>query len=431
MQKISISGGKALKGDIEISGSKNSALPIMAASLLTADSLVLTNIPLLNDIVTMNQLLLHLGVNLAFSSNDTSEADQNKHLLMLTAKDITDLVAPYDIVKQMRASVLVLGPLVARFGYAKVSLPGGCAIGARPINYHLQALEKMGAEVTLNEGYVEVKAPNGLKGADIVFPKVTVGATENTMMAATLATGVTRMSNAAREPEIIDLANCLIKMGAKIKGAGTDTIEIEGVAALKGAHHRIIADRIEAGTYAVAAAITGGCLCLKNLEVENIQNILDQIANTGSIITKDKDSVTIDNTKHIIKPIELSTEPFPGFPTDMQAQLMALLSVADGTSIITETIFENRYMHVPELNRLGANITINGTNAIVRGVKSLKGAPVMATDLRASVSLVLAGLVAQGETIVDRVYHLDRGYENLEQKLNNCGATVRRISADS
>ncbi len=425
MDRIRIRGGKALVGSIPVGGAKNAALPLMAASLLTDETLRLANIPHLADITTLANLLGTLGVEIALDGH--AEGGHQGRVLALTARNIASTTAEYDLVRKMRASILVLGPLVAREGKAKVSLPGGCAIGARPVDLHLKGLEALGAKIELREGYVEALAPGGLKGARFVFPFISVGATENLMMAATLAKGTTVLSNAAREPEIGDLARCLIAMGAKIEGVDTDTLTIHGGTKLSGTTHSILPDRIELGTYAMAAAATGG-------DVELIGGRSDLIASAATVLTQA--GVTIEDTPRGIRVrrtnaplvgVDVMTEPFPGFPTDLQAQMMALLTTAEGASMITETIFENRFMHVPELRRMGANINLHGGSAMVRGVPKLTGAPVMATDLRASVSLVIAGLVAQGETIVNRVYHLDRGYERLEAKLAACGADIERV----
>ncbi len=425
MDRIRIRGGKALVGSIPIGGAKNAALPLMAASLLTDGTLRLANIPHLADITTLANLLGTLGVEIALDGH--AEGGHQGRVLALTARKISNTTAEYDLVRKMRASILVLGPLVAREGKAKVSLPGGCAIGARPVDLHLKGLEALGAKIELREGYVEAFAPGGLKGARFVFPFISVGATENLMMAATLAKGTTVLSNAAREPEIGDLARCLIAMGAQIEGVDTDTLTIHGGTKLSGTTHSILPDRIELGTYAMAAAATGG-------DVELIGGRSDLIASAATVLTQA--GVTIEDTARGLRVrrtnaplvgVDVMTEPFPGFPTDLQAQMMALLTTAEGASMITETIFENRFMHVPELRRMGANINLHGGSAMVRGVPKLTGAPVMATDLRASVSLVIAGLVAQGETIVNRVYHLDRGYERLEAKLAACGADIERV----
>jgi UDP-N-acetylglucosamine 1-carboxyvinyltransferase len=421
MDKIKITGGRPLKGKIPISGAKNAALPLMTACLLTEHPLVLENLPSLMDIETLTQLLAHLGVDATFIKEQDIGCE-----ITLKASHIKDSTAPYDLVRKMRASILVLGPLVARTGYAKVSLPGGCAIGTRPIDFHLKGLEQMGAVIELEEGYVTVRAPQGLKGADIAFPLVSVTGTENLMMAATLAKGTTRLINAAREPEVTDLAHCLKAMGASIEGIGTSTLIIKGKENLNGARHRILPDRIETGTYMIAAAITKGELELLNTSPDLLPTFVPVLEQMGIEITKTPQGMMV-KVPGSIKAVDITTEPYPGFPTDLQAQIMSLMAVSEGASIITETIFENRFMHVPELSRMGANISVKGNNAMVRGKKSLKGAPVMATDLRASVSLILAGLAAKGETIINRVYHLDRGYEKVESKLAACGASIERI----
>jgi UDP-N-acetylglucosamine 1-carboxyvinyltransferase len=416
MDRIRIVGGRPLKGSIPISGAKNAALPLMAACLLTDRPLTLTNLPQLADIKTLTSLLEQHGVKVT----------PGDHQITMEAKEIPNTVAPYDIVRRMRASVLVLGPLLARFGNAVVSMPGGCAIGTRPIDLHLGALEKMGAKIHIGRGYIHAEAPKGLKGAHIKFDKVSVGATENVLMAASLAKGETVLENAAREPEVTDLAECLIAMGAKIEGLGTDKLVVKGVGKLEGATHKVVADRIEAGTYAMVAAVTHGDITLEGADAGHLASLSEVLRKTGSEVEETKTGVRV-RANGKISGADVMTEPFPGFPTDLQAQYMALMSVSDGAAMITETIFENRYMHVPELARMGANITIHGTSALVRGVEKLFGAEVMATDLRASSSLVLAGLAADGETIINRVYHLDRGYENLEKKLAACGAEIERL----
>ncbi|MFO0988279.1 MAG: UDP-N-acetylglucosamine 1-carboxyvinyltransferase [Alphaproteobacteria bacterium] len=416
MDRIRIVGGRPLKGSIPISGAKNAALPLMAACLLTDKPLTLTNLPALADIKTLTSLLEQHGVKV-------TPGDRQ---ITMEAKEIPNTVAPYDIVRRMRASVLVLGPLLARFGNAVVSMPGGCAIGTRPIDLHLGALEKMGAKIHIGRGYIHAEAPKGLKGANVRFDKVSVGATENVLMAAALAKGETVIDNAAREPEVTDLAKCLAAMGAKIEGMGTEKLVVKGVPRLEGATHKIVADRIEAGTYAMAAAITHGDLTLEGAEAEHLAALSEVLRKTGAKVEESKAGIRIAGNGAIAG-ADVITEPFPGFPTDLQAQYMALMAVSDGAAMITETIFENRYMHAPELSRMGANITIHGSSALVRGVEKLFGAEVMATDLRASSSLVLAGLVAEGETIINRIYHLDRGYENLEKKLSACGAEIERL----
>jgi UDP-N-acetylglucosamine 1-carboxyvinyltransferase len=426
MDAIKIIGGKPLIGKVYIGGAKNAALPIMAAALLTSDTLVLSNIPNLADIITMNQLLINHGVD--FSINGSSVGgNKNGRTILLNAANINNFTAPYDIVKKMRASVLVLGPLLARFGEAKVSLPGGCAIGVRPVNLHLYAFEQLGAKIDLDNGYIHASAPNGLKGGNINFDIVSVGATENALMAATLASGETIITNAAAEPEITDLAHCLQMMGAKIEGIGTSTLKITGVSKLHGGHHRVIADRIEAGTYAVAAAVTDGEIELLDMDYSIIANIADKFEQAGVLISKTDLGVKIHRIGTDIISVDMTTQAYPGFPTDMQAQFMMMMTIANKVSIIAENIFENRFMHVPELARMGADININGNCATIKGVKQLTAANLMASDLRASVSLVLAGLVAKGETYVNRIYHLDRGYESIEQKLFGCGAEIYRV----
>ena len=425
MDTIHIQGGKSLKGTIKIGGAKNAALPLMATSLLTAETLRLSNLPHLADISTMSHLLSEMGTTVSMEG-DAPGGGHMGRVLALTSSDDIETTAPYDLVRKMRASVLVLGPLVARFGHARVSLPGGCAIGTRPVDLHLKALEAMGAEIELAEGYIEARAPNGLTGAHVLFSNVTVGGTENILMAATLAKGETVIANAAREPEVTDLANCLVAMGAKIEGIGSDTLKVTGVEALHGAEYAVVGDRIEMGSYAIAAAITGGDLLLEGARPDLMESVTDVLKKAGVEIIEEEKGMRVRGTG-TLKGFDVMTEPFPGFPTDMQAQMMVLAAVADGASMITESIFENRFMHVPELVRMGANINVHGSSAIVRGVSHLSGAQVMATDLRASVSLVLAGLVAQGETVINRVYHLDRGYERLEEKLSACGAVIERV----
>jgi UDP-N-acetylglucosamine 1-carboxyvinyltransferase len=426
MDQIIIEGGRPLKGEIIISGAKNAALPLMAASILTKDTIVLSNMPQLADVVTMSHLLIHHGVRF---SVDGVNLDKNSYgrTILLNAENINNFEAPYEIVRKMRASVLVLGPLLARFGEAKVSLPGGCAIGTRPINLHLEALKALGAKIEISNGYVVAKTDGKLIGAKIYFDSPSVGATENILMAATLATGKTTIHNAAKEPEVVDLAKLLVAMGAKIKGAGSSVIEIEGVEKLNGAYHEVIADRIEAGTYAIATLITKGNVILKNVRPEIFSNITEKLKQVGANIKKTKNTVHISANGEL-NPIDISTGVYPGFPTDMQAQFMTLMAVTNGTSVVHETIFENRFMHVPELIRMGADISISSNTATVRGVKRLKAAEVMATDLRASVSLVLAGLVAEGKTTINRIYHIDRGYEKIEDKLGECGVKIYRVS---
>ncbi|WP_435642133.1 UDP-N-acetylglucosamine 1-carboxyvinyltransferase [Micavibrio aeruginosavorus] len=423
MDKIRVGGGHRLNGTIEISGAKNAALPLMCACLLSAEPLRLTNVPTgLQDIKTLRQVLESLGVSIA--TNDDSA-------MIMQATNISDTHADYELVRKMRASILVMGPLVARTGTATVSLPGGCAIGTRPIDLHIMGLEAMGATIELDGGYVHAKAPGGLKGAEITFPKVSVGATENIMMAATLAKGETKLHNAAKEPEIVDLAECLIAMGADISGHGTDTITIRGVEKLHDALHPVVPDRIETGTFMIAVALTGGTLTLKRARLEHLKALVGPLKAAGVHIEDNADGsgVTVSRNGTPLKGTDIMTEPYPGFPTDMQAQFMTMLTQCEGAGMVTETIFENRFMHVPELCRMGANITVHNGSAIVRGVKRLKGAEVMATDLRASVALVLAGLVADGDTYVNRIYHLDRGYERLVEKLSAVGADIERVAS--
>jgi UDP-N-acetylglucosamine 1-carboxyvinyltransferase len=422
MDKIRIKGGVPLHGKIRIGGAKNAALPLMAACLLTDQPLKLGNIPYLADITTMAKLLGQHGVRMAMQEPNGHGRD-----ITLDASNITNLTAPYDIVRTMRASVLVLGPLLARFGEARVSLPGGCAIGTRPIDLHLQAFSDMGAEISLEAGYVQASAPKGLKGADIYFPLVSVGATENAMMAASLAHGTTTLHNAAREPEIGDLAQLLIKMGAKIEGIDTDTITIHGVASLHSAEHRVIADRIETGSYLVMAAATGGELELEDASISTSGALIDVLIRCGVGIEAKPGGIRVWREHDQLQALDITTAPYPAFPTDMQAQIMSLMALATGTSSITETIFENRYMHVPELVRMGADISVKDRTALITGPGTLLGAEVMATDLRASMSLIIAALAAEGETMIHRVYHLDRGYERLEDKLAKCGAQIERV----
>ena len=416
MDKLLIEGGKVLSGEVAMSGAKNAALPILCASLLTAEPVHFTNVPHLNDISTMLRLLGDMGVGVTMDGVDG---------IVLNGGGLNNPVASYEMVKTMRASILVLGPLVARGGEARVSLPGGCAIGARPVDQHIKGLQAMGAEVKVEQGYVHAKATR-LKGARICTDMVTVTGTENLMMAACLADGETIIENAAREPEVVDLANCLVSMGARISGAGTDVIRIQGVAKLHGATHAIMPDRIETGTYLCAAAITGGDIRLLKTSAAYLDTVVDKLMDAGCEITVERDAIRLVAPRRL-KAVSLRTAPYPAFPTDMQAQFMAINCVADGVATIRETIFENRFMHVNELMRLGANIQIEGNNAIVRGVDKLEGAMVMATDLRASASLVIAALVAQGETVIDRIYHLDRGYERIEEKLAKLGASVKRV----
>ena len=424
MDRIAIVGGATLEGSIPISGAKNSALKLMAARLLTDAPLRLTNMPRLADTRFLARLLRRLGTEV--TEQDGVDGPET----VLHTPEIVSAFASYDLVRQMRASFNVLGPLIARTGHAKVSLPGGCSIGARPVDLHLKALEALGAHIDLNEGYVYAQAPRGLKGARIEFPFVSVGATEHTLLAAVLARGETTLLNAAQEPEIEDLANCLNMMGARIEGAGTATIRVTGVDRLAGGDHAVVPDRIEAGTYAVAAAVTGGCVRLTNCRAEHIQALLSKLVEAGVEVTPTPDGVQIRRGPERLRSVDVVTDPYPGFATDLQAQFMALMTLAAGESVIRETVFENRFMHVPELARLGADITVHGGEARVRGVEALNGAQVMATDLRASVSLVIAGLAARGETVVHRVYHLDRGFERLEEKLSNCGADIRRLKGE-
>jgi UDP-N-acetylglucosamine 1-carboxyvinyltransferase len=424
LDRIAITGGAPLQGEIPISGAKNSAIKLMAASLLTEEPLRLTNMPRLADTRFLGKLLRRLGTEVV----DQDGADGPETLL--TTREIVSGFAPYDLVRQMRASFNVLGPLLARTGHAKVSLPGGCSIGARPVDLHLKALEALGAKIDLHEGYVYAQAARGLKGAEIAFPFVSVGATEHALLAAVLAEGETVIENAAAEPEIADLAACLNKMGARVFGAGTSTLRIEGVARLHGADHAVMPDRIETGTYALAAAMAGGEVRLRRTRGELIQALVDKMIEAGVDVAEHADGLTIKRNGSRLQAVEVETDPYPGFATDLQAQFMALMTLAEGESVIRETIFENRFMHAPELARLGADISVAGGEARVRGVGALEGAPVMATDLRASVSLVIAGLAARGETMVNRVYHLDRGFERLEEKLGACGADIRRLKGD-
>jgi len=426
MDKIRIYGGHPLNGQIEISGAKNAALPLMTAAILTDRPLTLDRVPDLKDVGSLTDVLEKLGVKVGYNP-------QTKRMV-LDAKTITSCVAPYELVSKMRASILVLGPLLARHGEARVSLPGGCAIGSRPVDLHIDGLTQMGAEIVLEDGYIIAKAPaGGLKGANILFSKVSVGATENLLMAATLAKGKTTLVNAAREPEIVDLGECLIAMGAEIEGLGSDKITIHGKPSLSGATHTVVADRIEAGTFIMAGAMTGGALTLKNIDNRHIDYLTEPLYKAGVdlIINKDEQTVTIKRVNDVLRGIDIMTEPYPGFPTDLQAQAMSMLTIAEGAGMVTETIFENRFMHVPELVRMGADITVHSSSALVRGVPRLRGADVMATDLRASVSLVLAGLVASGATTVHRIYHLDRGYEHIVEKLSGVGAKLERLKEEA
>ncbi len=417
MEKLLIKGGKSLSGQIDCSGAKNSALPVIAASILSSDDITLKNLPYLQDITTMFELIGSMGADISLDE---------KMNFKLNTSNLSNLEARYELVKTMRASILVLGSMVAKYGYAKIALPGGCAIGSRPVNYHLKALEKLGAEISLNNGYIEAKAKK-LTGANIEFEGVTVTGTENLMMAASLAEGLTILTNVAKEPEISDLADFLNSMGAKISGAGTDEIRIKGVEELTGTTFKIPADRIEAGTYLVAAAITNGKITINKIDPKRMGSIIETLQRAGAEVNLNGNSIYLDMTKNVIKPVDIVTAPFPGFPTDMQAQFTVLNCIGPGESSVTETIFENRFMHVQELNRMGTDITINGTTALINGVDSISGAQVMATDLRASASLILAGLIAKGETIVDRIYHIDRGYERIEEKLSNLGAEIIRL----
>jgi UDP-N-acetylglucosamine 1-carboxyvinyltransferase len=428
MDQIRIEGGHPLNGTIPISGAKNASLPLMIASLLTSDTLTLKNVPNLADTNMLARILRNHGVDCAVDGKRAKNGGHIGETFHLTARDIVDTHAPYDMVRRMRASFWVLGPLLARHGEATVSLPGGCAIGTRPVDLHLMGLEKLGAQMELSGGYVVAKAPaGGLRGARIEFPTVSVGATHNVLMAAVLAKGETRIDNAAREPEVGDLATCLVKMGARIEGIGTSTLRVEGVDYLEGALHAVLPDRIETGTYAMAVAAAGGDVLLEGARADLLQSALDVLSRTGTTITQTNRGIQVTRNGAGIAPVDVRTEPFPGFPTDLQAQFMALMAISSGESKISETIFENRFMHVQELARLGADIKINGDTAHVRGVKELRGAEVMATDLRASFSLVIAGLIARGRTTINRVYHLDRGFERLEEKLSDCGARIERI----
>ena len=425
MQKLAIQGGTPLRGEVRISGAKNAALPILCASLLTRDPLQLGNVPDLNDVATMRKLLQQMGVAIEMSGGQ----------MVLSAANLDKLEAPYEMVKTMRAAILVLGPLVARFGEARVSLPGGCAIGSRPVDLHIKGLQAMGAEIHIEHGYIHAQVPQGkgrssgggrLKGARIFFDLVSVTGTENLMMAAVLADGVTVLENAAREPEVVDLANCLIAMGAKIEGAGSDTISIIGVEKLHGASHRIMPDRIESGTFLVAAAAAGGDITLTDARADILENVLEKLQEAGATIQVANGTINLKMNQRP-KAVNVRTSPYPAFPTDMQAQFMAMNTIAEGSAMVVETIFENRFMHVQELRRLGAQIDVEGNTAVIKGCAKLEGATIMATDLRASACLVIAGLVAQGETIVDRIYHLDRGYEHIEAKLSALGAQIRRL----
>jgi UDP-N-acetylglucosamine 1-carboxyvinyltransferase len=430
MDRIRILGGRSLNGTIPISGAKNATLPLMIASLLTDQTLILENVPRLADVALLERILGNHGVDIMVSGKRSGQTADHGQTLHISASRIIDTTAPYELVSKMRASFWVLAPLVARMGEARVSMPGGCAIGTRPVDLLIMAVAQLGAAIEIESGYVVARAPHGLRGAEIVFPKVTVGGTHTAMMAASLAKGTTVIENAAREPEIADVADCLNKMGARISGAGTKQIVIEGVAKLNGARHAVLPDRIETGTYAMATAMAGGDVLLQNARPELLQAALDVLTRSGVMVTPTNQGIRIarNGAANGLAPVEVATAPFPEFPTDLQAQLMALMTRANGTSHITETIFENRFMHVGELTRLGARIHLDGERATIEGVAALKGAPVMATDLRASVSLVIAALAAEGETIVNRVYHLDRGFERLEEKLGRCGAAIERLS---
>ncbi len=428
MDRIRIVGGQRLNGVIPISGAKNATLPLMIASLLTEDTLILDNVPHLADVGLLQRILGNHGVDVMIAGKRPGDDPNSGRTLHISAKHIVDTTAPYELVSKMRASFWVVAPLLARMGEAKVSMPGGCAIGTRPVDLLIMALEALGGEIEIEGGYVIARAKKGLRGGEIKFPKVTVGGTHTALMAAALAAGTTVIENAAREPEIGDVADCLNKMGAKISGAGTSQIVVEGVPRLHGARHAVLPDRIETGTYAFAVAMAGGDVLLQNARPELLQAALDVLAQTGATVTPTNEGIRIARNGAGLDPVEVTTAPFPGFPTDLQAQLMALMTRAKGTSHITETIFENRFMHVQELARLGAHIHLDGQTATIEGVEALKGAPVMATDLRASVSLVIAALAAEGETMVNRVYHLDRGFERLEEKLGRCGAAIERLS---
>jgi UDP-N-acetylglucosamine 1-carboxyvinyltransferase len=428
MDRIRIVGGRPLSGRIPISGAKNATLPLMIASMLTDQTLILDNVPRLADVGLLQRILSNHGVDMMVPGKRPGESQQNGHTLHILASRIVDTTAPYDLVSKMRASFWVIAPLVARMGEARVSMPGGCAIGTRPVDLLIMAMEKLGATIDIDGGYVIARAKDGLKGGEIKFPKVTVSGTHIALMASVLANGTSVIENAAQEPEIGDVADCLNKMGARISGIGTSRLIVEGVSRLGGARHRVLPDRIETGTYAMAVAMTGGDVLLEGARPELLQTALGVIAQTGAEVTATNEGIRIRRNGAGLEPVEVITSPFPGFPTDLQAQLMALMTKAKGTSRITETIFENRFMHVQELARLGARIQLDGETATIEGVDQLKGAPVMATDLRASVSLVIAALAAEGETMVNRVYHLDRGFERLEDKLGACGAAIERVS---
>ena len=425
MQKIVVEGGVPLRGEVTISGAKNAVLPILCATLLADAPVVITNVPHLHDVVTTTRLLAGLGAGITIDHGTLGSGRDSA--VEVDPTTVNSHVAPYELVKTMRASVLVLGPLLAKYGAAEVSLPGGCAIGSRPVDLHLKAMEALGAKVTVEHGYIHATVDGRLRGGRIVFDMVSVGATENALMAASLADGTTVIENAAMEPEIVDLADCLVAMGASIQGAGTPRIVVEGVERLGGATHAVLADRIECGTFLVAAAMTGGAITVRNAHPASMDAVLRKLEQAGAALAVEGDRIGIDMRGKRPRAVDIATSPHPGFPTDMQAQFMAMACIADGTSVVTETIFENRFMHVQELQRLGADIRVDGHTAIVRGVSTLSGAEVMATDLRASASLILAGLVADGQTTIDRIYHLDRGYENIEEKLSGLGARIRRI----
>ena len=429
MDRIRLVGGERLEGAIPISGAKNATLPLMIASLLTSETLTLTNVPRLADVTLLARILGNHGVDLAIAGKRPGQSSIDGQTFHLTAGDIVDTTAPYEMVSRMRASFWVLGPLLAREGEACVSLPGGCAIGTRPVDLHLEGLKALGAEIELEGGYVRARAPGGLTGGRVTFPKVSVGATHNVLMAAVLAKGETVIENAAREPEVGDVATCLVAMGAGIEGIGTSTLRVQGVDMLTGTEHAVLPDRIETGTYAMAVAATGGEVLLERARPDLLSAALDVLKSAGVEITETNRGLHVARNGSELAPVEVETQPFPGFPTDLQAQLMAMMARGSGTSTIRETIFENRFMHVQELARLGADISLEGDTARIAGVEALHGAQVMATDLRASVSLVIAGLVADGETVVNRVYHLDRGFERIEEKLSRCGARIERLSA--
>jgi UDP-N-acetylglucosamine 1-carboxyvinyltransferase len=428
VDRIRIVGGRRLEGTIPISGAKNATLPLMIASLLTKDTLILDNVPRLADVSLLQRILGNHGVDIMVGGKRPGGKLDDGQTLHISAATIVDTTAPYELVSKMRASFWVLAPLLARMGEARVSMPGGCAIGTRPVDLLIMAMQRLGADIEIDGGYVVARAPRGLKGAEIVFPKVTVGGTHTAIMAAALADGTTLIENAAREPEVADVAACLNKMGARISGAGTRRIIVDGVGKLSGARHAVLPDRIETGTYAMAVAMAGGDVFLQNTRADLLQAALDVLTQTGAAVMPTNQGIRIARNGADLQPVEVTTAPFPEFPTDLQAQLMALMTRARGTSQIVETIFENRFMHVQELVRLGARIQLHGERATIEGVERLKGAPVMATDLRASVSLVIAALAAEGETLVNRVYHLDRGFERLEEKLGRCGAAIERLS---